>query len=92
MKQLAVAFWSVSATEILQDLETVKEGLTGAEARQRLARYGANLRKPKQRSDGFTLLVAQFKSPLILMLFLQSVCLLFYAIVLMRLLFLPLSS
>jgi len=69
MKQLPAAFWSVSATEILQDLETVKEGLTGAEARQRLARYGSNLLKPKQRSDVFTLLVAQFKSPLILILF-----------------------
>ncbi|MGE5817562.1 MAG: magnesium-translocating P-type ATPase [Deltaproteobacteria bacterium] len=69
MKQLPAAFWSVSATEMLQGLETAKEGLTGAEARQRLARYGSNLLKPKQRSDVFTLLVAQFKSPLILILF-----------------------
>ncbi|HEX9146552.1 MAG TPA: magnesium-translocating P-type ATPase, partial [Candidatus Binatia bacterium] len=69
MKQLPAAFWSVSATEMLQGLETAKDGLTGAEARQRLARYGSNLLKPKQRSDVFTLLVAQFKSPLILILF-----------------------
>jgi Mg2+-importing ATPase len=69
MKQLPAAFWSVSATEMLQCLETAKEGLTGAEAGQRLTRYGSNLLKPKQRSDVFTLLVAQFKSPLILILF-----------------------
>jgi Mg2+-importing ATPase len=69
MKQLPAAFWSVSATEMLQNLETVKEGLTGGEARQRLARYGSNLLKPKQRSDAFTLLLVQFKSPLILILF-----------------------
>ena len=69
MNQLPPAFWSISATEMLQHLETVKEGLTGAEARQRLARYGSNLLKPQKRSDVFTLLLAQFKSPLILILF-----------------------
>ncbi len=69
MNQLPPAFWSISATEMLQHLESVKEGLTGAEARQRLARYGSNLLKPQKRSDVFTLLLAQFKSPLILILF-----------------------
>ena len=54
---------------MLQQLETAKEGLTGDEARQRLARYGANLLKPKKRSDVLTLLLAQFKSPIILILF-----------------------
>ena len=38
------------------------------EARQRLARYGSNLLKPQKRSDVLTLLLAQFKSPLILIL------------------------
>jgi len=38
MKQLPPVFWSISATEMLQRLQTGKEGLTGAEARQRLAR------------------------------------------------------
>lgn len=69
MNQLPPAFWSISATEMLQKLETVKEGLTGDEARQRLARYGANLLKPQKRSDALTLLLAQFKSPIILILF-----------------------
>src|SRR5712692_8856861 len=69
MNQLPPAFWSISATEMLKHLETAKEGLTGAEARQRLARYGSNLLKPQKRSDVFTLLLAQFNSPLILILF-----------------------
>ena len=69
MNQLPPAFWSVSATEMLQQLETAKEGLSSEEARQRLARYGSNLLKPQKRSDVFTLLLAQFKSPLILILF-----------------------
>ena len=54
---------------MLQQLQTTKEGLTGAEARQRLARYGSNLLKPQKRSDVLTLLLAQFKSPIILILF-----------------------
>ena len=69
MNQLPPAFWSISATEMLQKLETEKEGLTDDEARQRLARYGANLLKPQKRSDALTLLLAQFKSPIILILF-----------------------
>jgi P-type Mg2+ transporter len=68
MNQHALAFWSLSATDMLQQLHATKEGLTGAEARQRLARYGSNLLKPRKRSDVLTLLLAQFKSPIILIL------------------------
>ena len=64
-----LAFWSLSTTEMLQQLQTAKEGLTSDEAKERLARYGSNLLKPPKRSDVFTLLLAQFKSPLILILF-----------------------
>jgi Mg2+-importing ATPase len=46
--------------------------LSGAEARRRLTRYGSNLLKPPKRSDVFTLLLAQFKSPLILILLLAT--------------------
>ena len=65
----APAFWSLSTTEMLQQLQTTKDGLTGDEARQRLARYGSNLLKPTKRSDVLTLLLAQFRSPIILILF-----------------------
>jgi Mg2+-importing ATPase len=68
MNQQPLAFWSVAAAEMLQQLHTAQEGLTSDEARQRLARYGANLLKPKKRSDVLTLLLAQFKSPIILIL------------------------
>src|ERR1051326_424155 len=64
-----LAFWSLSTTEMLQQLHTAKEGLTTDEAKDRLARYGSNLLKSPKRSDVFTLLLAQFKSPLILILF-----------------------
>ena len=65
--QPLLAFWSLSTPEMLQQLQAIQEGLTDAEATQRLARYGANLLPPK-RSDVLTLLLAQFKSPIILIL------------------------
>jgi Mg2+-importing ATPase len=42
--------------------------LTDDEAEKRLTKYGSNLLKPKKKSDAITLLLAQFKSPLILIL------------------------
>jgi len=42
--------------------------LTQDEAQKRLTKYGSNLLKPKKRSDTLTLLLTQFKSPLILIL------------------------
>ena len=68
MNQQPVAFWGIAAAEMLRQLHTAEDGLTADEARQRLARYGANLLKPKKRSDVLTLLLAQFKSPIILIL------------------------
>jgi Mg2+-importing ATPase len=68
MNQHSLAFWSLSVAELPQPLQTAKEGLSGSEARQRLAFYGSNRLKPPRRSDVLTLLLAQFKSPLILIL------------------------
>jgi P-type Mg2+ transporter len=67
--QINSAFWSIPVTEMLGSLETVKEGLTSNEAEKRLALYGANRLKPQKRSNVLTLLVSQFKSPIILILF-----------------------
>jgi len=68
MNKSTAAFWSIAATEMLQQLQTTAQGLTTDEARARLTRYGANLLKPKKKSDALTLLVSQFKSPIILIL------------------------
>jgi P-type Mg2+ transporter len=73
MSKQSLAFWSLSTSETLQQLQTMEEGLTGGEAKARLAHYGSNLLKPPKRSDVFTLLFAQFKSPLILILFFATV-------------------
>jgi P-type Mg2+ transporter len=72
MNRPASAFWAVSATEMLQQLGASREGLSSGEAKQRLARYGANLLRAAKRSDPLTLLLAQFKSPIILILLLAT--------------------
>jgi P-type Mg2+ transporter len=61
-------FWSLPSPELLQQLQTTPQGLTGNEVRQRLLRYGSNRLKPEKKSDALTLLLAQFKSPIILIL------------------------
>jgi len=68
MSQSQTQFWSVSSLELLQQLQTTPQGLTSDEAQQRLLRYGSNLLKPRKKSDALTLLIAQFKSPIILIL------------------------
>jgi len=68
MNKLQPAFWSIAAHEMLQQLQTTAQGLTTDEARAHLTSYGANLLKPKKKSDALTLLLFQFKSPLILIL------------------------
>jgi Mg2+-importing ATPase len=73
MNQPPSAFWSVSANGMLQQLGAAREGLDGEEAKQRLARYGFNLLKPKKRSNTLTLLLGQFKSPLVLLLLFATV-------------------
>ena len=72
MNPIPPAFWSIETTQVLQKLETSIEGIASDNAEQRLTRYGANLLKTPKRSDVVTLLVAQFKSPIILILLLAT--------------------
>ena len=69
MNQHSLAFWCLPTNELPQHLQTTSDGLTAEEAKRRLARYGSNHLKPPKRSDVLTLLLAQFKSPLIPILF-----------------------
>jgi Mg2+-importing ATPase len=68
MKKPFQAFWSVTASEILKKLQTTPQGLGEGEAQERLARHGSNLLRPKKKTDALTLLLSQFKSPIILIL------------------------
>ena len=53
---------------MLTGLQTTAGGLSGTEARKRLQSYGYNTLKPKKRNDSLALLLAQFKSPIIIIL------------------------
>jgi Mg2+-importing ATPase len=73
MNQTPPTFWSISVNDMLRKLEGNKEGLSKQEADKRLAEYGSNLLKPKKRTDVLTLLLSQFKSPIILILLFATV-------------------
>jgi P-type Mg2+ transporter len=68
MDQNSTPFWSASNSDILKSLQAAAGGLKTGEAKARITTYGANRLKPKKRSDVFTLLISQFKSPIILIL------------------------
>jgi Mg2+-importing ATPase len=68
MDQNSQYFWSIPTAELLNRFNTTASGLTTDEARKRLTSYGANRLDPPKRWIVFTLLVTQFKSPIILIL------------------------
>jgi P-type Mg2+ transporter len=68
ISQEPATFWHLSVTALLEQLNTSVSGLTSAEARQRLSRYGPNRLRTARRTDALNLLLAQFKTPLILIL------------------------
>jgi Mg2+-importing ATPase len=73
MKERWDEFWSVPAAELLQHLGTGTQGLTTAEAVLRLRRFGVNALKSRKHADDLTLLLGQFRSPLILILLFAAV-------------------
>jgi P-type Mg2+ transporter len=62
------SFWSVPFVELSDRLSTNLDGLTTAESKRRVRVYGPNRLRTSKRTDALTLLIAQFKSPLILIL------------------------
>ena len=61
-------FWNTPAADLLTQIESAPKGLRGAEAAKRLLQYGPNTLRARKRTDTFTLLFRQFKSPIILIL------------------------
>jgi Mg2+-importing ATPase len=68
MSQPPTPFWSTPVDDLLKQLDATAQGLTGEQARERLERFGANLLRPRKRTDSLTLLLGQFRSPIILIL------------------------
>lgn len=62
------SFWGMPMAGLFERLDTARTGLSEVDAKRRLQLYGPNRLRPSKRTDAVTLLVAQFKSPLILIL------------------------
>ena len=61
-------YWSIAEADLLQQLRATRQGLTAAEAGQRLSLAGASAPRPRKRAHEITFLLVRFKSPLILIL------------------------
>jgi Mg2+-importing ATPase len=72
MDQNSLPFWSTAGAELLKRLQVTASGLTTIEAKKRVGIYGSNSLKPQKRSDALTLLINQFKSPIILILLIAT--------------------
>jgi Mg2+-importing ATPase len=66
-------FWSIPSSELFEQLQTTREGLTNDEVQRRLSSCGYNLLKEKKKADAITLLLNQFKSPLVIILLVAAI-------------------
>ncbi|MBI4002351.1 MAG: HAD-IC family P-type ATPase, partial [Nitrospira defluvii] len=66
------SFWAVSPDDLLRELRTTREGVSTADAEQRQATSAPARLKPQRDSQPLRLLLAQFRSPIILILLFAS--------------------
>ena len=72
MSPEGLPFWSLPLPDLCRSLETGDHGLADAEARDRLVRLGANVLRPRRHAGAVSLLLAQFTSPIVLILILAA--------------------
>ena len=68
MSEINPEFWVLPKDELLKQLKSDIAGLSNVEAANRLKQYGASSIKPKKKSSAIGLFLAQFKSPIIMIL------------------------
>lgn len=69
MTDLRHTFWSIPIEDIFKELGAAKDGLSGQKAKEKLSEFGPNSIKPLKSNSTLQLLIAQFKSPIIIILF-----------------------
>ena len=72
MNQPSPGFWEIPVDQLLQEVNSSVQGLTVAEATERLKRQEAGQLRRHRRS-GLSILFAQFTSPIILLLICSAV-------------------
>ena len=68
-----IPYWSLPADDVLNAYEIKREGLSDAQASQRLKDYGENAIKAQKKSGPWLLFLSQFKNPIILILVVANV-------------------
>jgi P-type Mg2+ transporter len=61
-------FWSLPLKDLEKQLDTTQEGLSDSEARSRQKQYSSSLLRERKEKSSILLFLAQFKSPIILLL------------------------
>ena len=67
------AYWSYSSTDLFTKLQSTSNGLSSADAQKRLQQVGHNLLKPRRHDTALRSFLAQFTSPLVLILVFAAV-------------------
>jgi Mg2+-importing ATPase len=62
-------YWSVKIEDVFSALQTGNEGLTETEASKRLQIYGGNFLKSRKNTNVISLLLSQYRSPILIILF-----------------------
>ncbi|MCM2400800.1 magnesium-translocating P-type ATPase [Rhizobium sp. S153] len=62
------AYWSLSPDDLFRQFHSGKQGLTSAEAAERLRHFGPNSLKDENRWSALRIFLSQFESPLVLIL------------------------
>jgi len=67
------AYWTLAAEQLIAALHTTNNGIQQADAESRIKQYGLNVLKTQRQTTVVTLLLSQFKSPLVLILIFASI-------------------
>ena len=66
--KMKLKYWTQSLDQLLQELQASSQGLSEADAGQRLEKYGPNVLSSKRELTPLGLFLNQFKSPIVLIL------------------------
>lgn len=66
-------FWSTPIADVLEALQTNRDGLTQQQVQQQFSIFGFNRLRAKKKTDVITLFISQFKSPIILILIFAAI-------------------
>ncbi|MFA6701471.1 MAG: magnesium-translocating P-type ATPase [Dysgonamonadaceae bacterium] len=71
--KLKPSYWNLTIAEALKQYKTKSEGLDSDEASKRLVEFGYNSLKGKSTNSAFLLFLAQFRSPITLLLIIAAI-------------------